>query len=74
MTPGRAHERSRRLLAAFFIGAGVNHFVNPRSYRAIVPPRCQDDAKRWCRSAAWRRCVGGVGVLLPRDAPRAGLG
>ncbi len=28
---------SQRLLAAFWIAAGVNHFVNPRIYEAIVP-------------------------------------
>ncbi len=44
---------SRRLLAAFFIGAGVNHFVNPRFYEAIVPPSLQDEASGSCGSAAW---------------------
>jgi uncharacterized membrane protein len=29
----------RLLAAAFFIGAGINHFVNPAFYRRIVPPR-----------------------------------
>lgn len=28
---------SQRLLAAFWIAAGVNHFVNPRAYEAIMP-------------------------------------
>ena len=28
---------SQRLLAVFWIGAGVNHFVNPRVYEAIMP-------------------------------------
>jgi uncharacterized membrane protein len=28
---------SQRLLAAFWIGAGINHFVSPRFYRAIRP-------------------------------------
>ncbi len=37
---------SQRLLAAFFIGAGVNHFVMPRAYEQIVPPRLQGDATR----------------------------
>jgi uncharacterized membrane protein len=31
--------RSQRLLTAFFTLAGVMHFVRPREYRAIVPPR-----------------------------------
>ena len=29
---------SRRLCAAFFVGAGVLHFVRPRMYEQIVPP------------------------------------
>jgi uncharacterized membrane protein len=28
---------SQRLLAAFWIVAGLNHFVNPRAYEAIMP-------------------------------------
>lgn len=28
---------SQRLLAAFWIAAGVNHFVNPRVYERIMP-------------------------------------
>ena len=27
----------KRLCGPFFIAAGANHFVNPRSYRAIMP-------------------------------------
>jgi uncharacterized membrane protein len=37
---------SQKLLAASFIGAGVNHFVTPRPYRQIVPPPLQGRAKR----------------------------
>jgi uncharacterized membrane protein len=29
---------ARFLLAAFFIAAGVNHFLNPRFYVGIMPP------------------------------------
>ncbi len=28
---------SQRLLAAFWVAAGVNHFLNPRIYESIVP-------------------------------------
>lgn len=28
---------SQRLLAAFWVAAGVNHFLNPRTYESIVP-------------------------------------
>jgi uncharacterized membrane protein len=51
----------------------VNHFVMPRPYRQIVPPR-------WGRAAAplvvvsgLAEIAGGVGVLLPRVRRPAGL-
>lgn len=28
---------SQRILAVFWIGAGINHFVNPRTYESIMP-------------------------------------
>jgi uncharacterized membrane protein len=65
--------RSRRMLAAFFIGSGVNHFVSPRFYRAIVPPRLQHDAKRVVEVSGVAEVVGGVGVLLPWTRRPAGL-
>jgi uncharacterized membrane protein len=60
-----AHLRSRRLLAAFFIGAGVNHFVNPGFYEAIVPPPLDGEAKRVVDVSGVAEVLGGVGVLLP---------
>jgi uncharacterized membrane protein len=66
--------RSRRLLAAFFIGSGVNHFVMPRAYRQIVPPRLQDDAKCVVEVSGVAEVVGGVAVLLPRTRRSAGVG
>lgn len=30
--------RSQRLLAAFWVAAGANHFTNPKFYEAIMPP------------------------------------
>jgi uncharacterized membrane protein len=71
---GRSHERSRRLLAAFFISAGVNHFVNPRAYRQIVPPSLQADAKPVVAVSGVAEVLGGVGVLLPRTRRAAGVG
>lgn len=65
--------RSRWMLAAFFIGSGVNHFVSPRFYRAIVPPRLQHDAKRVVEVSGVAEVVGGVGVLLPWTRRPAGL-
>lgn len=71
--PG-GRRRSLRLLAAFFIGSGVNHFVSPRFYRAIVPPRLQHDAKRVVDVSGVAEVVGGIGVLLPSTRRPAGLG
>ena len=56
-----SRRRSRRLLGAFFIAAGVNHFAQPGSYRAIVPPSLDTErALRWSRSAASPRSLGGA--------------
>jgi uncharacterized membrane protein len=63
---------SRRLLAAFFVGSGVNHFVSPRFYRAIVPPSLQHDAKRVVEVSGVAEVLGGVGVLLPRTRRLSG--
>jgi uncharacterized membrane protein len=64
--------RSRRLLAAFFIGAGVNHFVMPKAYRAIVPPRRQHEAARLVAVTGVAEIAGGVGVLVPWTRRLAG--
>lgn len=71
---GRDRRRSRRLLAAFFIGAGVNHFVNPRLYEAIVPPSLQDDAGRIVQASGVAEIAGGLGVLLPFTRRLSGVG
>ncbi|HMD58131.1 MAG TPA: DoxX family protein [Solirubrobacteraceae bacterium] len=64
--------RSRRLLAAVFIGAGVNHFVMPRAYEAIVPPVLAKEAKRVVQISGVAEIAGGVGVLLPWTRRLAG--
>src|SRR4029077_18205157 len=69
----RSKTGQRRLLAAFFIGSGVNHFVSPRFYRAIVPPRLQHEAKRVVDVSGVAEIVGGVGVLLAPTRRAAGL-
>jgi uncharacterized membrane protein len=66
--------RSLRLLANFFIGAGVNHFVMPRAYEQIVPPPLRGHSKRIVRVSGVAEIVGGVGVLLPRTRRLSGLG
>ena len=66
--------RSRRLLASFFIGAGINHFVLPRAYEQIVPPPLRGQAKRIVQVSGVAEFVGGVGVLLPPTRRLSGLG
>jgi uncharacterized membrane protein len=65
---------SRKLLAAFFVGSGVNHFVVPRFYRAIVPPPLQGDAKLVVEVSGVAEVLAGIGVLLPRTRSAAGVG
>jgi uncharacterized membrane protein len=65
---------SQRLLAAFFIGSGVNHFVMPRAYQQIMPPRLRGEAKRLVEVSGVAEVLGGVGVLLPSTRRPAGVG
>jgi uncharacterized membrane protein len=67
-------DRPRTLLSAFFVSAGVNHFVMPRSYEAIVPPSMRDNAERLVAISGVAEIAGGVGVLLPGVRRLAGLG
>jgi uncharacterized membrane protein len=71
-TPAR--RASRGLLAAFFVASGVNHFVSPRFYRAIVPPPLQDDAKLVVDVSGVAEVLGGLAVLAPRTRRLAGGG
>jgi uncharacterized membrane protein len=66
--------RSHKLLGAFFIGAGINHFAIPRAYEQIVPPSMEGEAKRLVTISGVAEIAGGVGVLLPRTRRAAGLG
>lgn len=65
---------SRKLLTGFFVASGVNHFVSPRFYRAIVPPRLQHDAKRVVVLSGVAEIAGGLAVLPARTRPAAGAG
>jgi uncharacterized membrane protein len=71
--PGE-HRRSRSVLALFFIGAGVNHFVNPKPYEAIVPPPLRKDAGRVVMLSGVAEILGGAGVMLPWTRRLSGLG
>lgn len=78
MSDGRSRElrsprRSCRLLGVFFVAAGVNHFVMPRYYRRIVPPRCGDPATVVAISGV-AEIAGGVGALVPATRRAAGWG
>jgi uncharacterized membrane protein len=66
--------RSQTLLAAFFVAAGVNHFVMPRAYRQIVPPRLGHEARRLVAVSGVAEIAGGLGVLLPPIRRPAGVG
>ncbi len=65
--------RSRKLLGAFFIQAGINHFVMPRPYQQIVPPRLKRSAKLLVQVSGVAEVAGGVGVLLPWTRRLSGL-
>jgi uncharacterized membrane protein len=73
-TQAQTSKCSRRLLAAFFVGAGVNHFVQPRPYEKIVPPRLQGDARRVVFASGVAEIAGGLGVLVPWTRRSSGLG
>lgn len=70
----RGPERSRRLLGAFFISAGINHFAIPRAYERIVPPSLQPRAREVVQVSGVAELLGGIGVLLTRTRRPAGLG
>jgi uncharacterized membrane protein len=65
---------SQRALAALFIGAGVNHFVVPRPYRAIVPPRLAHRAREVVAISGIAEILGGAGVLIAPTRRAAGVG
>jgi uncharacterized membrane protein len=61
------------LLAAFFVFAGVNHFVNPGFYVRIMPPWLPAHRELVWLSGVFE-VLGGLGVLLPRLRLLAGWG
>ena len=60
-------------LAAFFINIGVDHFVNPDFYLAIMPPAFPLHAEAVYISGFFE-VLGGVCVLIPRLRKIAGWG
>ena len=65
---------SRGLLAAFFVGSGVNHFVMPRAYQRMVPPSLRDQAKEVVAVSGVAEILGGLAVLPRRTRRLAGPG
>jgi uncharacterized membrane protein len=65
---------SRRALAAFFVGSGINHFVMPRAYEQIVPPSLGARAKEVVAVSGVAEIVGGLAVLPMRTRRLAGPG
>jgi uncharacterized membrane protein len=65
---------SQRALAALFVGSGVNHFVLPRPYRAIVPPSLAGNARQLVEVSGVAEILGGVGVLIEPTRRAAGAG
>ncbi len=65
--------RSRRLLSAFFVLAGVNHLAQPRLYTSIVPPSLQDRAREVVLVSGIAEILGGLGVLPARTRRPAGV-
>lgn len=68
------HRSSRLLLGLAFMGAGVNHFLMPKTYERIVPPSMQGRAKDIVAISGVAEFAGGLGVLLPWTRRPAGLG
>jgi uncharacterized membrane protein len=64
---------SRRLLGLFWIAAGVNHFVNPRFYEAIVPPSLESEKQLVVQASGVAEIVGGAAVLVPSLRRLAGM-
>jgi uncharacterized membrane protein len=65
---------SPRALGAFFIAAGINHFVMPRAYQQIVPPRLRGEAARIVAVSGAAELAGGLGVLHAPTRRAAGVG
>jgi len=61
------------LLAVFFIGAGVNHFLSPDFYTAIMPPYLPWHRELVALSGVFE-LLGGVAVLIPALRSLAGWG
>jgi uncharacterized membrane protein len=64
---------SRVLLGIAFVIAGANHFRDPATYIAMIPPWLPSPEMLNVISGA-AEILGGVGVLIPRTRNAAGTG
>ena len=62
----------RLLFGPFFIVAGVMHFVIPRAYAAIVPPRLPNK-RAIVYASGVAEMAGGAGILHPRTRRAASV-
>ena len=69
----RAKRVGLLLLAVFWFGAGVNHFVNPDFYVAIMPSYVPAHLELVVVSGVFE-ILGGLGVLVPSVRARVGWG
>jgi len=69
----RGGRRSRKLLGAFWIAAGINHFVNPRPYEAIVPPSLASEKRLVVQASGVAELAGGLAVFVPSLRRLTGL-
>lgn len=72
--PARVSKRLALLgLSLFFVAAGINHFLNPDFYVAIMPPYLPALGELVYLSGAFE-VIGGVAVLVPAVRAAAGWG
>ncbi|MBA3882059.1 MAG: DoxX family membrane protein [Chthoniobacterales bacterium] len=71
--PNRAARISRTALALFFAVAGLNHFLEPKPYLAIVPPSLPGPAALVYISGA-AEIAGAVGILFKGTRKLATIG
>jgi len=58
--------RSEKLLAAFLLGAGIMHFVNPGFFDAIVPPWVPGSERAATYASGVAEMLVGAGILVAR--------
>lgn len=63
----------RIILAAFFIIAGLNHFINPATYLAMIPPWLPFPHTLNIISGL-AEIAGGIGILIPKTRRAAAIG